>query len=370
MSKFRLWKRKTGFTLVELLVVIAIIGILVALLLPAIQAAREAARRIQCGNNLHQIGVALHNYHDVHQTFPPDAIWIARDRPPRATTGEERNFTWVCLLLPFLEQAPLHAQINFSIPALNQTIPQGSTVPPGKPLREIVIKNLLCPSDSPFRSIPHRFGYMSYAGNAGWDSHRRLHGDERLAGVFPLMDAVAISDIRDGTANVVMVGEVTNRSFCCRPNPGGDPFRWKGGGGQPRVGTSQPVFRSVLIAPAAWTNDHAWITAGGGPLLRADGIAGAVWGSWSSPHAFPPVYYPHYAMGVEWPGAGSHHPSGGQFCLADGSVRFIKDTVSNGGELNATGTPVVGDAYGRWGNIWAGSHEIQKIGTASFVKFD
>jgi hypothetical protein len=267
------------------------------------------------------------------------------------------------MLLPFIEQAPLHAQINFSLPALPQVIQ-------GKPLREVVIKNLLCPSDTTFKTLPHGFGYTTYAGNAGWDSHRRLHGDERLAGVFTLMDPVGISDIRDGTSNVIMVGEVTNRSFCCRPTPTGDPFRWKGNSGVPRVAT-QPVFRSVLIAPSAWTNTHAWIDAGGGPLLRADGTPGAVWGSWANPHAFPPVFYGHYPMGVEWPGAGSHHPSGAQFTLADGSVKFIKDNISNGGQINpATGTPVVGDAYGRYGNIWGGAHEIQKIQGATTVVFN
>jgi prepilin-type N-terminal cleavage/methylation domain-containing protein/prepilin-type processing-associated H-X9-DG protein len=364
MERARGWRKRTGFTLVELLVVIAIIGILVALLLPAIQAAREAARRIQCGNNLHQLGVALHNYHDVHQTFPPDAIWTARNRPPAATTGEERNFTWMCLLLPFLEQAPLHAQINFSIPALNQTIPQGSTVPPGKPLREVVLKNLLCPSDTPFKSLPHRFGYTSYAGSAGWDSHRRLHGDERLAGVFPLMDNVAIGDIRDGTSNVIAVGEVTNRAFA-------SGSQWRGNSGRPRVGTGEPVFRSVLVAPAAWTNTHVWIDEGGGPLLRADGQAGALWGNWNNPHGMAPVYYCHYSMGVEWPGAGSQHPSGGNFAMADGSVKFIKDNMQTGGGINpATSAPVLGDPYGRWGNIWSGAHEIQKIGDASPVVFN
>jgi prepilin-type N-terminal cleavage/methylation domain-containing protein len=363
-----------GFTLVELLVVIAIIGILVALLLPAIQAAREAARRIQCGNNLHQVGVALHNYHDVHQTFPPDAIWLRQPpsmpvNSPLPTTGDERNFTWICLLLPFLEQAPLHAQINFSIPALNQTIPQGSTVPPGKPLREVILKNMLCPSDTPFKNIPHRFGYTSYAGNGGWSVYRYLHGDERVAGVFPLYDAVAIGDIRDGTSNIIAVGEVTNRSFA-----GCTGCQWRGNAGRPRVGTGEPVFRSVLIAPAAYVADHVWLQPphGAGTLLRSDGTSAAqgIWHTWSSPHAYWPVYYTHYAMGVEWLGAGSHHPSGAQFCMADGSVKFIKDTMSVGGNLNSAGTPVIGDAYGRWGNIWTGAHHIQKIPDASTVKFD
>ena len=95
---------RRAFTLVELLVVIAIIGVLVALLLPAVQAAREAARRMSCANNLRQIGISLHNYHDTLLTFPPEAIW-ARTNPPQNTTNDHRNFTWIALTLPYLERA-------------------------------------------------------------------------------------------------------------------------------------------------------------------------------------------------------------------------------------------------------------------------
>src|SRR5216117_3330495 len=116
---------RPGFTLVELLVVIAIIGVLVALLLPAVQYAREAARRMNCGSNLRQIGLALHIYHDIHKTFPPDAIWGARNSPlqtsPLAPTGgplvvgEQRNFTWIALCLAQMEQQGIYDQINFKI---------------------------------------------------------------------------------------------------------------------------------------------------------------------------------------------------------------------------------------------------------------
>jgi prepilin-type N-terminal cleavage/methylation domain-containing protein len=349
-------RARPGFTLVELLVVIAIIGVLVALLLPAVQAAREAARRSSCGNQLRQIGIALHNYHDVHQTFPPDAIWSQRNRPPAIATGEERNFTWIALLLPQIEQSALHAQINFGIPALNQVL---ST---GMPLKEVTLKNVLCPSDTPFKSPPHGFGYTSYAGNAGWDGYRRMYGDERLTGVFPLLDPVSIADIKDGTSNVIMVGEVSNRSFT-----GGQ--QWRGGSGRVRIGTGEPVFRSLLVATAAWINDHVWVTAAGGPLRRADGSVGAVWGPWGSPHGFPPVFYAHYSQGVEWPGSGSFHPGGGQFCLADASVRFIQENMATG-TANAQPNIGQGDPYGRGGNVWSGAHLIRKIEDASVVVWE
>ena len=96
---------RRGFTLVELLVVIAIIGILIALLLPAVQAAREAARRMQCTNNLKQIGLGLHNYHDIHKCLPPGAVWYLNNRP---------EWAWGTFILPFIEEKPLYdaLQIN------------------------------------------------------------------------------------------------------------------------------------------------------------------------------------------------------------------------------------------------------------------
>ena len=103
-------KKRSGFTLVELLVVIAIIGILVALLLPAVQAAREAARRMSCGNNLKQIGLALHNYHDTYKTMPPAIVYT---RPPAQNARNGRPYWgWGALVLPYVEQTPLHDALD------------------------------------------------------------------------------------------------------------------------------------------------------------------------------------------------------------------------------------------------------------------
>src|SRR5688572_27645245 len=99
-----------GFTLVELLVVIAIIGILVALLLPAVQAAREAARRMQCGNNLKQIGISIHNYHDTYKSFPSG--WICPSVATGAMAVDQESWGWSSLILPFMEQQALHDQLG------------------------------------------------------------------------------------------------------------------------------------------------------------------------------------------------------------------------------------------------------------------
>src|SRR5215218_9609046 len=106
---------RRGFTLIELLVVIAIIAVLIALLLPAVQNAREAARRTQCINNLKQIGLALHNYHGAHNVFPPGWIETSPDIPP-AGLVPDNGFAWAAFILPQMDQGPIHSQINWNAP--------------------------------------------------------------------------------------------------------------------------------------------------------------------------------------------------------------------------------------------------------------
>jgi prepilin-type N-terminal cleavage/methylation domain-containing protein len=132
-------KSRVGFTLVELLVVIAIIGILVALLLPAVQAAREAARRSECTNNLKQIGVALHNYHDTHKMFPPG--WIPQTGMPGGGSGYA--WGWGTAILPFMEQASLPDQIQYG----KITIYAAAGDPAILPLMQTPIAPYRCPSD-------------------------------------------------------------------------------------------------------------------------------------------------------------------------------------------------------------------------------
>ncbi|NOX55774.1 MAG: DUF1559 domain-containing protein, partial [Planctomycetes bacterium] len=125
MSKRFRFRR--GFTLIELLVVIAIIAILIALLLPAVQQAREAARRTQCRNNLKQIGLALHNYHDVYGVFPPALINSGR-QGDRNTNGPVLNATAWIMLLPYVDQAPLYEQYNSNL-ASNPSCPSVGWLP-------------------------------------------------------------------------------------------------------------------------------------------------------------------------------------------------------------------------------------------------
>lgn len=131
----------SAFTLVELLVVIAIIGILISLLLPAVQSAREAARRMHCSNNLHQLGIAVHNYHDVQQCFPSGQISGTR-------TDSCTNFGWAALILPYLEQSNLGTQIDFKTTILDGADTDGTGTSGNALLGKTLVPTYLCPSNS------------------------------------------------------------------------------------------------------------------------------------------------------------------------------------------------------------------------------
>lgn len=189
---------RRGFTLIELLVVIAIIAILVALLLPAVQQAREAARRVSCKNNLKQIGLALHNYHDANRSFPP--FFISRSGNPSRIADVDKGANWLVFLLPYVDQAPLYSQWNFNIPA-NQN--------PGRSTELSIFK---CPSD------PQSTGnFCSYAGG-GWargnygmnvsPCNFGVGGRSQLGGIGGANSVARIRDVTDGTSNTVAVDEI------------------------------------------------------------------------------------------------------------------------------------------------------------------
>src|SRR5436305_4775400 len=114
-------RRRFGFTLVELLVVIAIIGVLVALLLPAVQSAREAARRMQCANNLRQIALGTLNYHDVHSYFPVNYLPVSSPAPNWNDNSNFQHWSWLSWILPFIEQQNLYANVNVGLNTLRQS---------------------------------------------------------------------------------------------------------------------------------------------------------------------------------------------------------------------------------------------------------
>lgn len=181
---------RDGFTLVELLVVIAIIGVLVALLLPAVQAAREAARRSSCGNNLKQIGLAIHNYHDTHLKLPSGTVWTAGDYA----------WGWGALILPQMEEENLWTTLGSGSIPLDNTLAATQTK----------VDAYRCPSDT----SPDTFeigwtwdkknfpiGVSNYVGMGGEKSGHVTNG------VFHQNSEIRFRDVTDGTANTILVGE-------------------------------------------------------------------------------------------------------------------------------------------------------------------
>lgn len=196
-------RKQQGFTLIELLVVIAVIGVLVALLLPAVQQAREAARRTQCKNNLKQMGIALHGYHDSHRTLPPGYLY--RIGPE----GNGAGFGWGAMLLPHFDQAPLYNQFNWNVPLYDSI---------NKTPRERHLEVFLCPSDghSPkgfveMGPVPERYAMACYVACFGPPD---LDDDqEQRLGMFSRNSRTRFQDVSDGLSNTMMAGERENGPF-------------------------------------------------------------------------------------------------------------------------------------------------------------
>jgi prepilin-type N-terminal cleavage/methylation domain-containing protein len=199
---------RRAFTLVELLVVIAIIGILVALLLPAIQAARESARKVSCRNNLHQIGVAMHNYESNSRKLPPGYKYLL------GSQGNALGHSWTDMILPFMELKDIYDRIDFKKPIYD---------PVNLAAREIHIGSLLCPTDdvSPTGFVEmgdERYAMACYVANFGTpdldeDQEQKLDPSGRPWGPFYRNSTTKLKDVTDGTSKTLMVGERQNGPF-------------------------------------------------------------------------------------------------------------------------------------------------------------
>ncbi len=195
-------RRRPGFTLVELLVVIAIIAILIGLLLPAVQKVREAAARVQCTNNLHQIAVALHGYAGDMGWYPSGYVGVVSPDPNDTTPG----WGWGTFLLPYLEQENLYRQINFAVPVGD---------PSGAGVCTTVLKTYVCPSDRS-TGVFTVYGQdnaplaqaatNSYAANSGVGADLDAELDQ-ANGLFSRNSRIRFTDITDGTSNTIAVGE-------------------------------------------------------------------------------------------------------------------------------------------------------------------
>ena len=338
-----------AFTLVELLVVIAIIGILIALLLPAVQAAREAARRMTCSNNLKQLGIAVHTYHDAVKALPRAGEWAA-------------NLSYAVYVLPYMEQSALYAEFNHDPVYYNNT-----TLIPGDPrgysyrnrkltLSQARISAYLCPSanvkihtttsdysasDPPTgdgRDPLYALHYYGVAGpitNAsdgvsvditgypvigiasGW-SYLGATGAMTLAPSY-----LTLGSIADGTSNTILIGEISKADYQSYPNAH-------------RAWTRGPLNQATGAATATVTQ---WFSTGynAGPLLTGNGVAAVAarnvrWpinsvtcatnaGKLTCASDSPDVFYNDQPFG-------SNHTGGAQFMLGDASVQFVSQTIN------------------------------------------
>jgi len=314
MSRYRPSHGKAGFTLIELLVVIAIIGILVALLLPAVQAAREAARRAQCLNNLKQIGIALHNYHNVYEKFPAGY----------STEGdgdEPKHGSALVAILPFIEQADIYDLIDLRW----RHSAEQSRYPGGRFLYETVLPVYLCPSDANEDFSPAWFrrhtpgirdrGLVNYC--PSWGAQRAFstpdcgfRGNEfgtgpatqartmdldLISGVFGAFATFCpIKKITDGTSKTIAFGEIL--PYCSSYHLLG---WWRDNG--MRAGTQVPINYDTC------PGNPCWVESTGSPRPHCKCNSHRSW---------------QVANGFK-----SEHPGGAHFLFCDGSVHFLSENI-------------------------------------------
>ena len=343
---------RAGFTLIELLVVIAIIAILVSLLLPAVQQAREAARRSQCQNNLKQLGLAMHNYHSRHKMFPAGNV-------------DERSF--LVGLTPFLDEGALWQRISNPLdtnndgtvdwgsyasrvaPATGREHPNSTNYPPW----ETQLGVLLCPSDG----APKDGGSSNYAANWGDNGSGVREGDNNrlntARGMFMANNrSLGLKDARDGTVNTILIGEIGR-------NNGGREFQG---------GVARSVPSLTFTENSGYSNPNVCLTTATNattPGRYAAAVTdlnterGKNWADADGEDTgFTTILPPNSPScsrdGTVWQNvilsAGSYHPGLVQAVMVDGSVQAINETI-NAGSASAA-NPVAGPSpYGVWGAL-------------------
>lgn len=337
-------KMKRGFTLIELLVVIAIIAVLIALLLPAVQQAREAARRSDCKNKLKQIGLGMHNYQETHKTFSPGFVFVG----PSTGAGAHG---WGYYLLPSMEQSALYKKFAGSG---NTNITNAAN----NAQTQVILPAFRCPSDQGESQVSiagQTWGTSNYVANWGVGTPRTqtFTGDDTSAkavhGVYGQNTKIRISDIRDGTTNVMLAMERrlprTGADWPTASLEGSFATLWAGipsltasspamilgtttsGAGYLSLaghlcpGTYTPAGSGTFVATTATCPSAASV----GAAVTAGGYASSVKINKLASNANTALT----GVNVDTTtiGSNSYHPGGTQILLGDGSVRFVSDSV-------------------------------------------
>jgi prepilin-type N-terminal cleavage/methylation domain-containing protein/prepilin-type processing-associated H-X9-DG protein len=327
-------RRRPGFTMIELVVVVAIIAVLLALILPAVQSSREAARRTQCVNNLLQIGIAIENYEATNNVLPPGVI---DTKGPVVEKVASYQFGWISRILPYFEQKNVYNHLDFR---------SGVYMPANLTARSVAMNVLLCPSDSrrsygrnnfqnfgtggASASIP---GFIDAASTAYAACHNDVEApiDVGNTGVFFLNRHIRLDDIEDGLAHTIFVGE--KRTV-------GDELGWASGTRATLRNTGTPINQTFLDPSdlSSFQEELAQLERPAGPVdAKPD----------PTPDQPPPA--PASREPVAVGGFGSHHPGGSNFLFGDGSVHYLRTNINEriyrllGGR--ADGNPIGDDQF-------------------------
>lgn len=358
-SLVRLPKRSSkqaGFTLIELLVVIAIVGVLASLLLPAVQSAREAARRMQCQNNLRQIGVALHNYHNIHQCFPHSSVGLDN------VGGHLGSgfYSWLAMILPQMEQNNLYQSIDFRVGLADRATFGGSSdyanysIPKthvNAPAAKVLLPVYLCPTEPNLKVFEDDLGQTapsSYVGNVGWPKYSSITGEtgrvDQQNGIIGLVNPgikepwhrprTTMESVMDGLSNTLAVSE---RKIAVI-----EPIQGVFGGTYAPPGTPESMLSfcggsEAVRDLARWASACGSVTHGDVNYSKEHGHSWLTGWNFVGNHfmAVLPLDKGRscHIYGGEDDGnnivtPSSYHRGGVNAVMADTSVRFVPDTIN------------------------------------------